>query len=164
MRSQNNPASFGMSSSMGKMGEGLDYKKYEKMSTSGQLPHDWDSYPSFGEDEPHDERDEGDYEILINGSVSIFLDWIFQKYDCFVDGQTSTTTSSLSCSQGHSAWGRFVLRGRIRSWDGMIIIAKEYRPDGRGRWLYRGYVTAGGKMIGRWRDTFTPDNMSGYEG
>lgn len=46
----------------------------------------------------------------------------------------------------------------------MIIIAKEYRPDGRGRWLYRGYVTAGGKMIGRWRDTFTPDNMSGYEG
>ena len=72
MRSQNNPASFGMSSSMGKMGEGLDYKKYEKMSTSGQLPHDWDSYPSFGEDEPHDERDEGDYEILINGSVSNF--------------------------------------------------------------------------------------------
>lgn len=70
----------------------------------------------------------------------------------------------LLSGTGHSAWGRFILRGRVRSWDGMLIMTKEYRPDGRGRWLYRGYVTAGGKMVGRWRDTFTPEEMCGYEG
>jgi len=62
-----------MPSSLGKLGDGLDNEKYEMMSTSGQLPHDWDLYPNFGEDEPHDERDEGDYEILITGSVSTSL-------------------------------------------------------------------------------------------
>ena len=46
----------------------------------------------------------------------------------------------------------------------MLIMTKEYRPDGRGKWLYRGYSVAGGKLVGRWRDTFTPDNMYGYEG
>jgi hypothetical protein len=46
----------------------------------------------------------------------------------------------------------------------MMIMTKEYRPDGRGRWLYRGYAVAGGRLVGRWRDTFTPDDMSGYEG
>ncbi|PWN47476.1 hypothetical protein IE53DRAFT_390385 [Violaceomyces palustris] len=70
----------------------------------------------------------------------------------------------LLSGTGHSAWGKFVLRGRVRSWDGMILMTKEYRPDGRGRWLYRGYAVAGGKLVGRWRDTFTPDNLSGYEG
>ncbi|KDN44682.1 hypothetical protein K437DRAFT_247637 [Tilletiaria anomala UBC 951] len=65
---------------------------------------------------------------------------------------------------GHSAWGRFNLQGRIRSWDGMMIMKKEYTPDGRGRWLYRGYALGGGKLVGRWRDTFTPESMSGYEG
>lgn len=70
----------------------------------------------------------------------------------------------LVSGSGHSAWGSFVLRGRIRAWDGMLILSKEYRPDGRGRWLYRGYITAGGCLIGRWRDSFTPGDMSGYEG
>ncbi|PWN28374.1 hypothetical protein BDZ90DRAFT_212529, partial [Jaminaea rosea] len=65
---------------------------------------------------------------------------------------------------GHSAWGRFVLRGRVRAWDGMVILSKEYRPDGRGRWLYRGYALAGAALVGRWRDSFTPREMSGYEG
>jgi hypothetical protein len=70
----------------------------------------------------------------------------------------------LVSGEGHSAWGRFILRGRIRTWDGLVTLAKEYRPTARGRWLYRGYIIAGGKLVGRWRDTFTPESMSGYEG
>lgn len=27
---------------------------------------------------------------------------------------------------GHSAWGRFVLKGRVRAWDGMASLVKEY--------------------------------------
>lgn len=83
------------------------------------------------------------------------------------DGDDSDDDSQhelLISGVGHSAWGRFYLRGRVRAWDGMVILSKEYRPDGRGRWLYRGYVVNGTKLIGRWRDTFTPGDMSGYEG
>lgn len=84
------------------------------------------------------------------------------------EGTCSTQESQryeiLLSGTGHSAWGRFVLRGRVRTWDGLVTMVKEYRPDGRGRWLYRGYVVAGNKLLGRWRDTFTPADMCGYEG
>lgn len=86
------------------------------------------------------------------------------------DQKVTTSSSSKKCYEillsgtGHSAWGRFILRGRVRTWDGLITITKEYRPDGRGRWLYRGYIVAGNKFVGRWRDTFTPEDMCGYEG
>ena len=56
-----------------------------------------------------------------------------------------------------------MLKGRIRAYDGLFSITKEYTPDSRGRWLYRGYCV-GGNLVGRWRDTHTPIDMSGYEG
>lgn len=100
------------------------------------LPDDWHLYPTFAEDagEMRTHDDEED------------------RYEILLSGT------------GHSAWGRFILRGRVRSWDGLLTMTKEYRPDGRGRWLYRGYAVAGGQMVGRWRDTFTPPDMCGYEG
>ncbi|GAA5957651.1 hypothetical protein JCM3765_001467 [Sporobolomyces pararoseus] len=69
----------------------------------------------------------------------------------------------LLTGSGHSAWGQFNLKGRVRSWDGMFTIIKEYTPDSRGRWIYRGY-RIGDSLVGRWRDTHTPVDMSGYEG
>ncbi|BGP14001.1 hypothetical protein JCM10213v2_001939 [Rhodosporidiobolus nylandii] len=69
----------------------------------------------------------------------------------------------LLSGTGHSAWGQFILKGRVRAWDGMFTICKEYTPDSRGRWIYRG-VLVGGNLVGRWRDTHTPLSMSGYEG
>ncbi|GAA5825437.1 hypothetical protein JCM3770_000807, partial [Rhodotorula araucariae] len=60
----------------------------------------------------------------------------------------------LLTGTGHSAWGQFVLKGRVRAWDGMFSIVKEYTPDSRGRWIYRG-VLVGGNLVGRWRDTHT---------
>ena len=33
-----------------------------------------------------------------------------------------------------------------------------------GRWLWRGYIHTGGYLIGRWRDSFTPEHLRGYEG
>lgn len=32
----------------------------------------------------------------------------------------------LLTGTGHSAWGRFVLKGRVRAWDGMATLVKEY--------------------------------------
>jgi len=72
----------------------------------------------------------------------------------------------LITGRGHSAWGSFCLRGRVRSWDGMITLRKLYDADGgqRGQWLYRGYLIGGNKLVGRWRDTFTDLQHVGYEG
>lgn len=70
----------------------------------------------------------------------------------------------LLTGTGHSAWGRFLLKGRVRHWDGLATLVKEYAPDSRGKWLYRGYVVAGSSMVGRWRDTYTADQYVGYEG
>ncbi|GAA5970151.1 hypothetical protein JCM11641_000289 [Rhodosporidiobolus odoratus] len=64
---------------------------------------------------------------------------------------------------GHSAWGQFNLKGRVRAWDGMFTIVKQYTPDDRGRWVYRGFLV-GGNLVGRWRDASTPIDMNGYEG
>ncbi|KAF8626660.1 hypothetical protein AX15_004751 [Amanita polypyramis BW_CC] len=68
--------------------------------------------------------------------------------------------------EGHSAWGQFNLIGRVRPYDGFISISKEYVVRERGRWLYRGYLVGdvNGNLAGRWRDTFSPVEMPGYEG
>lgn len=83
------------------------------------------------------------------------------------NGKLSTEGSDLEVmllGTGHSAWGEFLLRGRLRLWDGMASLVKEYSPDGRGRWIYRGYVVSGGNFVGRWRDCVTPEQYVGYEG
>ncbi|KAG8750734.1 hypothetical protein FRC11_010111 [Ceratobasidium sp. 423] len=73
---------------------------------------------------------------------------------------------TLITGEGHSASGSFKLRGRVRAWDGLIILVKEYDglTSGRGRGLYKGHlVSDGGNWVGRWRDTFTPVHLNGYE-
>ncbi|KDQ15922.1 hypothetical protein BOTBODRAFT_43836 [Botryobasidium botryosum FD-172 SS1] len=69
-------------------------------------------------------------------------------------------------SHHSSTWDPpFTLMGRIRSWDGMIIILRESDgPMGKVRWLFRGYLTPCGNWIGRWRETGTPEYLCGYEG
>ncbi|KAK8846672.1 hypothetical protein IAR55_005759 [Kwoniella newhampshirensis] len=80
------------------------------------------------------------------------------------DGGESAGLEMILTGTGHSAWGRFILKGRVRAWDGMASLVKEYAPDSRGKWIYRGYVVSGDIFVGRWRDTFTPEAFVGYEG
>lgn len=69
---------------------------------------------------------------------------------------------------GRSNWGSFRFRGRVRAFDGLMTLLKEYASDvpspaqaTRGNWLYRGYVTADSRLVGTWRDTFSPEDVSG---
>ncbi|WVO15750.1 hypothetical protein L204_103412 [Cryptococcus depauperatus] len=80
------------------------------------------------------------------------------------DGGQKAGLELLLTGTGHSAWGNFILKGRVRAWDGMASLVKEYAPDSRGKWIYRGYVLAGDVFVGRWRDTYTPEAYVGYEG
>ncbi|KAH9813146.1 hypothetical protein DFH28DRAFT_976485 [Melampsora americana] len=81
---------------------------------------------------------------------------------------------------GHSAWGKCKLKGRVRAWDGMLTLLKNYELDHHHDeddvhrvegeilrntcWIYRGYSTPEGAIVGRWRDTYTPQDIPGYEG
>lgn len=42
------------------------------------------------------------------------------------DEWIETITDTLITGEGHSSWGAFRLRGRIRPWDGMITLVKDY--------------------------------------
>jgi predicted RNA-binding Zn ribbon-like protein len=39
----------------------------------------------------------------------------------------------LLTGTGHSAWGRFILKGRVRAWDGMATLVKEYAVSSSAR-------------------------------
>lgn len=65
---------------------------------------------------------------------------------------------------GHSSWGHFQVKGRVRAWDGMLTFLKIYDAGRHGRWLYRGYHAPGDMIVGRWRDTLTSAAVDGYEG
>jgi len=81
------------------------------------------------------------------------------------DGDDDDVRDVILTGKGHSAWGPFLLKGRVRQWDGMINIVKTYASDdGRGTWLYRGYILSNGLWVGRWRDTMTEEDTNGYEG
>ncbi|TXT13379.1 hypothetical protein VHUM_00746 [Vanrija humicola] len=79
------------------------------------------------------------------------------------DGQ-DTGLALLVTGMGHSAWGRFIISGHVRVWDGLLYLVKEYAPFQRGQWIYRGYVLSDDLLVGRWRDTLTPEHFYGYEG
>ncbi|KAF8328231.1 uncharacterized protein EI90DRAFT_2926448, partial [Cantharellus anzutake] len=81
------------------------------------------------------------------------------------DSEEEDESDIILTGKGHSAWGLFELKGRVRRWDGLISIVKTYVSDeGRGSWLYRGYILSGGIWVGRWRDTLTDEDTNGYEG
>ncbi|OXB37669.1 hypothetical protein J007_02575 [Cryptococcus neoformans] len=92
------------------------------------------------------------------------LDEMMQQAEEDGDGGEGVGLELLLTGTGHSAWGNFILKGRVRAWDGMASLVKEYAPDSRGKWIYRGYVLAGDIFVGRWRDTYTPEAYVGYEG
>lgn len=75
------------------------------------------------------------------------------------------TKEILLSGVGRSAWGDLKLIGRVRAWDGLVTIYADYGiPASTGKWLFRCYVHSNEKLLGRYRDTFTPENMRGYEG
>ncbi|KAF9532676.1 hypothetical protein CPB83DRAFT_880763 [Crepidotus variabilis] len=78
--------------------------------------------------------------------------------DILITGKTSTRHAR--------AWGDYSLYGRVRAWDGLVILFRfptSPTQDGLGRHLFKGYIHDR-NLVGRWRDTFTPKNMIGYEG
>ncbi|CAO1631285.1 unnamed protein product [Sympodiomycopsis kandeliae] len=129
------------------------------------LPEDLDLYPQFSAEDGGPSAGHGYLPPGLSGISGQSTGKSGASTEEITDSDEDDSQYEMLLSgEGHSAWGRFYLRGRVRAWDGMVILTKEYRPDGRGRWLYRGYVTNQKKFIGRWRDSFTPGDMSGYEG
>ncbi|OCF58022.1 hypothetical protein L486_04049 [Kwoniella mangroviensis CBS 10435] len=74
------------------------------------------------------------------------------------------TKEILISGRARTSWGWAKMRGRVRSWDGLVLMEMTYSRHVMGRWIWKGYLHTGGYMVGRWRDTFTAENLRGYEG
>ncbi|KLO17249.1 hypothetical protein SCHPADRAFT_179228 [Schizopora paradoxa] len=79
--------------------------------------------------------------------------------DIVITGETDTNHAE--------AWGRFSFTGRVRLWDGLIaLLRRPTNPEDAslGTWIFRGYITPSGVLIGRWRETATGMESPGWEG
>lgn len=68
-------------------------------------------------------------------------------------------------SQG-DAWGHFTVMGRVRYWDGLIVLLQTPRDPNDvhlGQWIFRGYLHDR-NFVGRWRETSTPNGAVGFQG
>jgi hypothetical protein len=72
------------------------------------------------------------------------------------------TKEILISGTGLSQWGEVKIQGRVRAWDGLITLHTDFGiPELTGKWLFRCYIMSGNKLVGRYRDTFTMENMRG---
>lgn len=71
------------------------------------------------------------------------------------------TKEILLTGQARHSWGTSEIYGRVRMWDGLVTMRQDFGHRSIGKWLYTGYLHAGGLLVGRWRDTFTPENQRG---
>ncbi|KAF9460340.1 hypothetical protein BDZ94DRAFT_1284000 [Collybia nuda] len=62
-----------------------------------------------------------------------------------------------------SAWGEYTIIGRVRPWDGLIVLLRTPRFSEHGQWIFRGYLH-NRNLVGRWRETSTPVDAAGLEG
>ncbi|KAJ3835109.1 hypothetical protein EV361DRAFT_886824 [Lentinula raphanica] len=78
--------------------------------------------------------------------------------DILITGHTS--------EEKGAAWGHYDFIGRVRLWDGLIVLLRTPRDPTRsdlGRWLFRGYLHDH-NLVGHWRETGTSPNLPGYQG
>lgn len=54
------------------------------------------------------------------------LDEMIRQTEEDGDGGEGVGLELLLTGTGHSAWGNFILKGRVRAWDGMASLVKEY--------------------------------------
>lgn len=85
--------------------------------------------------------------------------------ELFAPEKPGWTKEILLSGRHRCGWGNATIRGRIRPWDGLVLLAVgEADRFPVGRWLLRGYIHVSGAFVGKWRDCLTPENRHGYEG
>ncbi|KAF4613809.1 hypothetical protein D9613_008054 [Agrocybe pediades] len=78
--------------------------------------------------------------------------------DILITGKTGTPYGD--------AWGHFTIYGRVRPWDGLIVLLRVptiASDQAMGKWIFKGYLHDR-NFVGRWRETSTPVDEIGYEG
>ncbi|KAG8891780.1 hypothetical protein FRC01_014514 [Tulasnella sp. 417] len=101
--------------------------------------------------------------------------------DVIIEGESIAPIYAMEGRQTMMEPGSKVI-GTIRRWDGLITLLAtplhanlpqatsssstdaQQRTPARTQWLYRGYMTANGNWVGRWRDTWNDVTVEGYEG
>ncbi|PFH46019.1 hypothetical protein AMATHDRAFT_156930 [Amanita thiersii Skay4041] len=76
--------------------------------------------------------------------------------DILVTGETG---------QPGDAWGHFTVVGRVRPWDGFVVLLQipPAMSSHVGPWIFKGYIHDQ-NLVGRWRETSTAVGLVGLEG
>jgi len=91
------------------------------------------------------------------------------EYEDFVEETSSGVQDIIitgeTCERQGEAWGYYCYIGRVRSWDGLVVLLRipMNQIRGRGRLIFKGYVHQR-SLVGRWRDTATGTHTVGFEG
>ncbi|KII89697.1 hypothetical protein PLICRDRAFT_39834 [Plicaturopsis crispa FD-325 SS-3] len=86
-----------------------------------------------------------------------------------VEHQSSGISDILVTGESNrdEAWGKYKYIGRVRPWDGLVVLLRMFqgnRVQARAdRWIFKGYLHDG-SLVGRWRETATGVGMIGLEG
>ncbi|KAJ9113828.1 hypothetical protein QFC19_000021 [Naganishia cerealis] len=56
------------------------------------------------------------------------------------------TKEIILTGQCRHSWGTSEIYGRVRSWDGLVILRQDFSHRAIGRWLYSGYIHADGEI------------------
>lgn len=98
--------------------------------------------------------------------IQEFLDEHMARSDInapFQNGVWDIVLTAKSHDDYAQVWGHDRYFGRVRAWDGLVLLVRE-RRHGVGRWIFHGYIYNGQNLVGRWRETGTPVTSQGLEG
>ncbi|KAF8583505.1 hypothetical protein K439DRAFT_51441 [Ramaria rubella] len=88
------------------------------------------------------------------------MEWEEEVDPTFVDVILTGETDGEHAAR----WGACTLYGRVRRNDGLVVFLRVPKSPTQGRWLFRAYLAGGQALAGRWRETGTSVDVSGYEG
>ncbi|KIO29326.1 hypothetical protein M407DRAFT_228064 [Tulasnella calospora MUT 4182] len=150
----------------GTTSEGVFYAEVQARNEPGAAAatgEEEDEDDVWDEMEPHEED--------LNGRDDV---------DVIIEGEAIAPIYTMDGRQTMMEPGSKVI-GTIRRWDGLITLLAtplrvnlpqatsssldaQQRTPARTQWLYRGYMSANGNWVGRWRDTWNDVTVEGYEG
>ncbi|KAF8495009.1 hypothetical protein JB92DRAFT_3230351 [Gautieria morchelliformis] len=91
------------------------------------------------------------------------LDEEFRPTAPFSDGVYDIVLTAQTGDHFGSVWGHKSYYGRVRGWDGLILLFSVATP-GEPSLIFSGYIHGSTNLVGRWHETATPVDLPGWEG